>query len=34
MANFVFNCFLYVSCSGSITAVGKERAIFSAIVYL
>ena len=26
--------YLYVSCSGSITSVGEERAIFSAIVYL
>ena len=26
--------YLYVSCSGSITSVGKERANLSAIVYL
>ena len=26
--------YLYVSCSESITSVGKERANFSAIVYL
>ena len=26
--------YLYVSCSGSITSFGEERAILSAIVYL
>ena len=26
--------YLYVSCSGSITSVGEERANLSAIVYL
>ena len=26
--------YLYVSCSGSITAVGEKRAYLSAIVYL
>ena len=26
--------YLYVSCSGSITSVGEERANFSAVVYL
>ena len=36
MSYFVFFCplFLYVSCSGSITSVGEERANLSAIVYL
>ena len=30
---FIFSS-LYVSCSGSITSVGEERANLSAIVYL
>ena len=36
MSYFVFYCYgyLYVSCSGSITSVGEERAYLSAIVYL
>ena len=36
MSYFVFYCssYLYVSCRGSITSVGKERANLSAIVYL
>ena len=35
MSYFVFFCcYLYVSCSGSITSVGEERANLSAIVYL
>ena len=34
-AVFVFLCcFLYVSCSGSITSVEKERVNLSDIVYL
>ena len=28
MSYFVFYCYLYVSCIGSITSVEKERAIF------
>ena len=31
---YSFVGYLYVSCSGSITSVEKERANFSAIVYL
>ena len=35
MLCFVFYCsVLYVSCSGSITSAGEERANLSAIVYL
>ena len=35
MSYFVFFCwFLYVSCSGSITSVGEERANLSAIACL
>ena len=35
MSYFVlFYCFLYISGSGPITLVGKERADLSAIVYL
>ena len=39
VANFLFYelelySYLYVSCSGSITSVGEERASLSAIVYL
>ena len=35
MSYFVFFCSrLYVSCSGSITSVGEERANLSAFVYL
>ena len=37
MSYFVFYSsfsYLYVSCSGSITSVGEERANLSAIVYL
>ena len=35
MSYFVFiDSYLYVSCSGSITSVGEERASLSAIVYL
>ena len=35
MSCFVFFVgYLYVSCSGSITSVGEERAYLSAIVYL
>ena len=30
----VVSFFLYVSCSGSITSVGEEKANLSAIVYL
>ena len=30
----LFVGYLYVSCSGSITSVGEERANLSAIVYL
>ena len=35
MSYFVFYCelFIYVSCSGSNTLVGEERASLSAIVY-
>ena len=32
--SYSFVSYLYVSCSGSITSVGEERANFSAIVYL
>ena len=28
------NCYFYVSCSGSNTSVGEERANFSAISYV
>ena len=31
---FCMDHYLYVSCSGSITSVGEERASLSAIVYL
>ena len=31
---YSFDSCFYVSCSGSITSVGEERANFSAIVYL
>ena len=35
MSYFVlFVCYLYISCSGSISSVGEERANLSAIVYL
>ena len=36
MLYFVFYLlvFIYVSCSGSVTSVGEERANFSAMVYL
>ena len=36
MSYFVFCIisYLYVSCSGSITSVGEERATVSAMVYL
>ena len=34
MSYFVIFGYLYVSCSGSITSVGEERANLSAIVYL
>ena len=35
MSYFVFFCSLfYVSASGSITSVGEERAILSAVSYL
>ena len=36
MSYFVFYCYsyVYVSCSGSMTSVGEERANLSAIVYL
>ena len=33
MPHFIVS-YLYVSCSGSITSVGEERAYLSAIVYL
>ena len=31
---YSFVVYLYVSCSGSITSVGEERAYLSAVVYL
>ena len=31
---YSFVSYLYVSCNGSITSAGKERAKLSAIVYL
>ena len=31
---YSFVGYLYVSCSGSVTSAGKERAYLSAIVYL
>ena len=34
MSYFVFYCYFYVSCSGSITSVLEESANLSAIVYL
>ena len=34
MSYFLFYCYLFVSCSRSITLVEEERANFSAIVYL
>ena len=34
MSDFVFYCYLYVSCSGSIISVGEERGNLPAIVYL
>ena len=32
--SYSFVSYLYVNCSGSITSVGEERTILSAIVYL
>ena len=32
--SYFIDSYLYVSCSGSITSVGEERANLSAIVYL
>ena len=34
MSYFVFYCYLYVSCSRSVTLVGEEEADLSSIVYL